>query len=94
MERNMVRERLVFSGWVQGVGFRYSACRAAGTCGLTGWVRNETGGSVDCEVQGSPAAIEMFIRTMTLERDGDLDWMDRTEIPAVEDETGFRIRYG
>ena len=34
------RYHLVFSGRVQAVGFRYRAVHAAGSLGLTGWVKN------------------------------------------------------
>ena len=36
----MVRKHIFFSGWVQGVGFRYRALYAARAMGLTGWVQN------------------------------------------------------
>ena len=48
----MIRKRIVFSGWVQGVGFRYRARHAAELLGATGWVRNEYDGSVTMEIQG------------------------------------------
>ena len=53
----MIRKRIVFHGWVQGVGFRYRARHAAEHLGATGWVRNESDGSVTMEIQGT----EMFI---------------------------------
>lgn len=53
----MIRKRIVFHGWVQGVGFRYRARHAAEHLGATGWVRNEYDGSVTMEIQGT----EMFI---------------------------------
>ena len=40
----MIRKRIVFYGWVQGVGFRYRALHAADLIGATGWVRNEFDG--------------------------------------------------
>lgn len=39
----MVRKHIFFSGWVQGVGFRYRALYAARAMGLTGWVQNLLG---------------------------------------------------
>ena len=38
---DLLRKRLVFSGYVQGVGFRWRARHAAQAVGATGWVRNE-----------------------------------------------------
>src|SRR3712207_4878468 len=45
------RLHLVFVGEVQGVGFRWTARHAADACGCTGWVRNESDGSVTLELQ-------------------------------------------
>jgi len=54
------RARYRFSGIVQGVGFRPFIYRLAKSTGLTGFVRNSTGGVV-VEVEGSDQAIETFI---------------------------------
>lgn len=35
-----IRKHMIFSGEVQGVGFRYTAYMAAGKLGLSGWVAN------------------------------------------------------
>lgn len=48
----MVRKHIIFSGRVQGVGFRYTACYLARSLGLTGWVKNLWDGDVEMEVQG------------------------------------------
>ena len=57
----MIRKRIVFSGWVQGVGFRYRARHAAEHLGATGWVRNEYDGSVTMEIQGTQEQIDGVI---------------------------------
>lgn len=57
----MIRKRIVFSGWVQGVGFRWRARQAAQLFGCTGWVKNEYDGSVTMEIQGSEEQIEQVI---------------------------------
>ena len=54
----MIRKHIIFTGWVQGVGFRYRARHAADLYGCTGWVRNEWDGSVTKEIQGEEEAIE------------------------------------
>ena len=40
-----IRKHMIFSGEVQGVGFRYTAYMAAGKLGLSGWVANLEDGS-------------------------------------------------
>jgi len=50
--------RVLVSGRVQGVGFRYSASRHARMLGLTGWVRNLDDGRVELLAEGSEDALE------------------------------------
>lgn len=52
--QGLVRRAVVFSGRVQGVGFRATTRDIAAGFGVTGWVRNEADGSVMTEVQGTP----------------------------------------
>ncbi|EJB02402.1 acylphosphatase [Rhizobium leguminosarum bv. trifolii WSM597] len=53
--------RVRVSGRVQGVGFRMWAREEALRLGLTGWVRNETDGSVAALIAGSDTAISTMI---------------------------------
>lgn len=53
----MRRIRVRFVGEVQGVGFRWTARRVAQDLDLTGWVRNESDGSVSMELQGPSSRI-------------------------------------
>ena len=56
--------RLVITGLVQGVGYRQWMCREAERLGLTGWVRNLRGDSVEAVIDGTPQAMqEMIVRT-------------------------------
>jgi acylphosphatase len=49
--------RLLVSGRVQGVGFRWFTRRTAAELGVTGWVRNLPGGDVEVQAAGSPATL-------------------------------------
>ena len=94
----MIRKRFVFSGRVQGVGFRYLTRRAAELIGVTGWVRNERDGSVTLEVQGTGEQIDetlMVLKQSIMKRGRyvRIESIDEKEVPAVADETGFRTRY-
>ncbi len=48
------------TGFVQGVGFRYSTRRTAAHLGLAGWVRNLPDGAVEVWAQGPAEAIAQF----------------------------------
>ena len=59
-EQRIVR----FFGCVQGVGFRYTACRTARDYAVGGYVRNMSDGSVECVVEGAKAEIDSFIEAL------------------------------
>ncbi|MBO0770159.1 MAG: acylphosphatase [Actinobacteria bacterium] len=50
----MIRYRLLISGRVQGVSFRYACQQAALRSGVNGWVRNLPDGRVEAVVEGPP----------------------------------------
>jgi len=55
------RLRLIVSGRVQGVGYRYFTQRTARHLGVTGWVRNRGDGRVEAEAQAEPTVLAEFI---------------------------------
>ncbi|MDA1183104.1 MAG: acylphosphatase [Acidobacteria bacterium] len=59
-----VARRLIVSGHVQGVGFRYFTQDTAMREGVTGWVRNMPDGRVDVYVEGEGAAIDRVERAI------------------------------
>ncbi|NNC91514.1 MAG: acylphosphatase [Acidimicrobiia bacterium] len=85
--------RCQISGRVQGVGFRYTARDRASDLGLTGWVRNISGGRVEVFVQGSGPIVDVFLTWL---HDGPTAArVDRlAEVPALPDVrfTEFEIR--
>lgn len=89
---NSVRKHISFSGYVQGVGFRYRARRAADLYGCTGWVRNEWDGSVTMEIQGEEAQIDQVILAIERGTFVRIENMEVKKIPVVEHEYAFRTR--
>ena len=85
----MIRRHIVFTGSVQGVGFRYRARHAAELYGCTGWVRNEYDGSVVMEIQGTEEQINQVILAVERGTFVRIENMDVSNIPVVEDERGF-----
>jgi len=56
----MIARRLLISGMVQGVGFRYFAIRAAQQLDVVGTVRNLPDGRVEVVAEGEPSAMATF----------------------------------
>jgi acylphosphatase len=54
--------RLIVTGRVQGVGYRWWAQGQARALGLDGWVRNLRDGSVELLAAGTPEAIDRLVR--------------------------------
>ena len=86
----VIRQHIVFNGWVQGVGFRYRARHAANLHGVTGWVRNDPGGSVTMEIQGTEEQISNVIIAIERGTYIRIEEMKVKIIPVNEDEHGFR----
>ncbi|HUG92471.1 MAG TPA: acylphosphatase [Planctomycetaceae bacterium] len=55
------QRRLIYSGRVQGVGFRYTTARIAGRHPVTGYVRNLADGTVELVVDGPAGAVGAFL---------------------------------
>ena len=53
--------RLVITGRVQGVGYRFAFATLARERNLSGWVRNRADGSVEALVAGSSADVDAII---------------------------------
>ncbi len=84
-----IRKHIVFEGWVQGVGFRYRACRAAELYGCTGWVRNESNGAVSMEIQGEEPQIDQVISAIERGTYVRIENMAVRSMPVKEEEYGF-----
>ena len=83
MTDGTVRKHFVFSGLVQGVGFRWRARRAAG------WVRNDLGGTVTMELQGTEEQIESVLAAIERGSYIRIESVDARRIPTEENERGF-----
>ena len=89
-EKEIIRQRIVFFGWVQGVGFRWRAMQAATKFGMTGWVRNDPSGSVTMELQGTRDQIDKVITEIRQSPFINIDRMEIETIPTKEGEHSFQ----
>ena len=60
----METRKLVVSGLVQGVGFRWSTQMLANKMGIPGTVRNNSDGTVTIYIQGEPSELDHFIEKL------------------------------
>ena len=84
----MIRKTIIFSGTVQGVGFRWRARHAANLYGCTGWCRNEWDGTVTMEIQGEEDRIDRVLLALEQGRFIDIQRMEVKTIP-LKDEREF-----
>jgi acylphosphatase len=87
-----VRRRVKVHGDVQGVFFRDTARRKAGSRGVAGWVRNCPDGTVEAVFEGDPEAVESMLAFC---REGPRGaQVERAEVFEEEPEglSGFSIR--
>jgi len=91
MDASLIRRRVVVQGVVQGVGFRYSLSRLAGSSGVAGWVRNRRDGTVEAVLEGTPDAVDAVVEWCRRGPRGAVidDVFVRAEEP--EGHAGFRI---
>ncbi len=88
----LARARVIFSGYVQGVGFRFAAQMLASHMPLTGYVRNLPDGTVELEAQGERSEVKAFIKQIDRRME---DYISRTDMDwreAVEGEKDFSVR--
>ena len=92
-EPNIVRYYIIFSGRVQGVGFRWHVSTMASEMKLTGTVKNRDDGKVESYIQGPKAKIlELIGKLRSLGPYVRVDDYQIKEVP-IKEETGFNIIY-
>ena len=88
------RVRVVVSGRVQGVGFRYSTVYEANHLSLNGWVRNRRDGTVEILAEGRHEDVEALLSWCRRSPPGSrVTSVQQSEEPAEPPLMGFEIRY-
>ena len=88
------RRHYIFSGSVQGVGFRYRAAYAARGLGITGYVKNLYDGRVEMEVQGDRDSITRMLVEIEAGSFIHIEDMEVKNIPVISDERDFKVVSG
>ncbi|MFZ2149534.1 MAG: acylphosphatase [Sedimentisphaerales bacterium] len=89
----MIAKHIIFTGRVQGVGFRFTARRAADRCQLTGFVRNAPNGTVEMLAQGRPEDIDDCIQDIEEYFAGYIRETKIEEIPPEPKYAEFKIAF-
>jgi acylphosphatase len=76
-----MRQRILYTGRVQGVGFRATTRSIATGYHVTGFVRNEPSGQVLVEVQGPPEQVEAFLAELHTTMQRNITQIDRAVVP-------------
>jgi acylphosphatase len=85
-------EMILFSGHVQGVGFRYTTLQIAKEFEVSGYVKNLADGRVQVEAEGQPAEIETFVSTIQERLHGHVRKTERRSTRRRPEFTGFTIQ--
>ena len=89
----LTARKIVFSGRVQGIGFRFTALNIASRCQLTGYVRNIPEGEVEMVAQGTAEMIDDCIRDLQDSFVGSISHIDIEEATPDPKLTDFKITF-
>jgi acylphosphatase len=87
------RRRVVYTGRVQGVGFRFTARQIAQTHAVTGFVRNLANGNVELVAEGNPPDLDRLLSAIAAAMAGYIDAADVRVEPATGEYKSFSIAY-
>lgn len=88
-----IRRTVLYSGTVQGVGFRYTTERVAARFSVSGWVRNLPDGRVELVVEGEPGELDRLVAAVDRAMYGYIRSREVREAPATGECAGFGIRH-
>jgi len=87
------RREVLFSGHVQGVGFRYTACSIARRMKVTGFVENLSDGRVRLVVEGPHDEVDRCVRTILDRMQRFICHSETTTSEGAGAFRGFRVRH-
>jgi acylphosphatase len=87
------RREVYYSGRVQGIGFRYTACRIAQQFAVTGYVKNLPDGGVELVVEGRAEEIQAMLQAVQAEMGRFIRGVRETPSQATGRFSSFDVRY-
>ena len=88
-----IRTEIIFTGRVQGVGFRYATRSIAGGYEVTGFVRNMPDGSVHLVAEGPQEQVGAFVSALKARMKGYIRDSRETAAPATGSYDSFEIAF-
>jgi acylphosphatase len=85
-------ETVIFTGHVQGVGFRYTALQIAKEFEVAGFVRNLADGRVHLEAEGRATEVARFVTEVSERMHGFVRKAERTSAQRTAQFSGFSIQ--
>ena len=89
----MITQRTIFSGQVQGVGFRWTTVQFARNLPMTGFVRNLDDGTVELITTAESGVLQTLIDRLTGHFGASITGIKIHERHSVEDYDDFQIRH-
>jgi acylphosphatase len=87
------RRQVLYSGHVQGVGFRETTRRLAEDFEVSGFVRNLADGRVEMLAEGTPAELSRFMAAIAERMEGHIRQTAVDVRPGPGEFDGFHIRH-
>jgi len=82
-----------FSGYVQGVGFRYTARSVAQSLGVVGWVKNCYDGQVELVAEGEEDALNQVVSQLNRTFEGYVTNSEVSWSEATGEFSSFSIKF-
>jgi acylphosphatase len=92
-DNSTIRKKILYSGNVQGVGFRYTTERIARRHSVCGYVRNLPDGRVEVVAEGESTVLQDFIDDLQANMNDFIRDRKTSESPATGEFRGFGIRF-
>jgi len=89
----MIAKRVCFTGYVQGVGFRYTARNLAQSCRVTGYVMNLPDGQVEMHVEGHEQDVDAMIDSVRKEMNAYIRDIQIEQVTPRKKYNQFVVRY-